>query len=460
MSDATPPTRCSEVLMIANDFPPIGGAGVQRSLYFAKYLPEHGWHPTVLTVKEVAFPAKDPTLLDALPPEVRVLRTESLELRRLLWLGRRLTTRRRPAAAVDAAASAHPADAANVGRRWRELARGLRRWLFVPDDRILWTPFAVVAGLRHARRHPVKVIYTTVPAYSCGVIGLLVSRLSGLPLVLDLRDPWTRDPYQPAPTRLHARLNALLEKAAIRRSSHLVVISEEMRRRFEAAYPQLDERRIRVITNGYDAATFEAVEPLDHGDRFVVAYVGSLYAHHRQVLRAACRAWDRAAQTDAGFARHAELEIVGRCDPEIVDELSSWPRVRSRRVGYQSHRRASAHLLGASALLLLIKDLDPDRDLVTIPGKLFDYLGAGPPILMIGPQGDAAEIVRSTGGRVLQEGDVEATCRALVDLFRHHADIDAPRALKASPRGRFERRALTADLAAILDEAATGGSMP
>ena len=39
-----------KVLIIAYYWPPAGGAGVQRVLKFAKYLPKFGWEPVILTV--------------------------------------------------------------------------------------------------------------------------------------------------------------------------------------------------------------------------------------------------------------------------------------------------------------------------------------------------------------------------------------------------------------------------
>jgi glycosyltransferase involved in cell wall biosynthesis len=452
-ADAAPAR--GEVLMIANDFPPVGGAGVQRSLYFAKYLPAYGWRPTVLTVKEVAYPVKDRTLLDELPPGARIVRTESFELRRLLWLARRLLPRR-PTRSGEAPASA----AVTLGRWPREIGRALRRWLFVPDDRVLWAPFAVTAAMRVARRTPLRVVFATVPPYAAGVIGHCIARLTGLPLVLDLRDPWTRDPYLPAATRLHSRLNALLESSALRHASRVVVISPQMRRVLLDAYPRLDPAKIRVITNGYDAEAFAGISPLERGDRFVVSYVGSLYAHHRAVLAAFCAAWSLAAAREPEFAARAELELVGRTDAEIADELAQWPRVSSRLLGYLPHHRTTAHVKGAAALLLLIKDLHPEHHLITIPGKLFEYLGAGVPILMIGPDGDAADIVRATGGTVLRQADATAAAEALLGLFRAPgrtvtAGEDGGGHGTGEAIGRYDRRALTGELATVLDEAAS-----
>ena len=47
------------VLIISYYWPPSGGGGVQRVLKFCKYLPDYGWNPIVLTVKDGEFPAFD-----------------------------------------------------------------------------------------------------------------------------------------------------------------------------------------------------------------------------------------------------------------------------------------------------------------------------------------------------------------------------------------------------------------
>ncbi len=51
-----------KVLMISYYWPPSGGPGVQRVLKFCKYLPEFGWDPIILTVKNGDFPVVDRSL--------------------------------------------------------------------------------------------------------------------------------------------------------------------------------------------------------------------------------------------------------------------------------------------------------------------------------------------------------------------------------------------------------------
>lgn len=446
-----------KVLMIANDFPPIGGAGVQRSLYFAKYLQQFGWLPVVLTVRDVAFPAKDPTLLTELPPEVQILRTESLELRRLAWHFGRIRSRLHaevPSAGVTPKDSVAAVSDVSSPRH-RELGRALKRWCFVPDDRVLWAPFAVPKALHAIKKNGISAIFATIPCYSSGVIGEVVSRRSGLPLLLDMRDPWTRDPYLPSPTHLHAWLNSRLERKAIARATRVVVISDEMRNRLCDAYPAMPAKKFVTITNGYDREKFSTVVPQDIGGRFVVAYSGSLYAHHRAALRAFCSAWSQLCERDADFERQSELWLIGRCDPEIRQELASWPALKATIFGYRPHNEALQILLGASALLLLIKNLDPGHDLVTIPGKLFEYIGANSPILMIGPEGDAADIVRNTAGCVHRERDLEQIAESLAEIYRGQSTPESPTAESPS-RGLYDRKHLTSCLASQLDDLVAG----
>ena len=69
------------VLMIAHHFPPAGGSGSNRALAFARYLPEHGWQPVVLTPGVEWAMHRDDRLLGEVPSEVQVIRTRSWEPR-------------------------------------------------------------------------------------------------------------------------------------------------------------------------------------------------------------------------------------------------------------------------------------------------------------------------------------------------------------------------------------------
>ncbi|MEJ2055562.1 MAG: hypothetical protein P8X42_16725, partial [Calditrichaceae bacterium] len=72
-----------KVLIITYYWPPAGGPGVQRVLKFAKYLPEFGWQPVVLTVKNGVYPASDKSLQKEIHPDCKVYKSNSFEFEKL-----------------------------------------------------------------------------------------------------------------------------------------------------------------------------------------------------------------------------------------------------------------------------------------------------------------------------------------------------------------------------------------
>jgi glycosyltransferase involved in cell wall biosynthesis len=432
------------VVIIANEFPPIGGAGILRYFFFSKYLPDFGWYPSVVTVKEVVAPTHDYTLLPQLSRKVQVFPTESFELRRILWwlgqvrarLGLRNNNEVKPGKAAQTV----------VSGRFRETGRGFRKWLFIPDDRMLWAPFAIRESLRLARKIKPDLILATAPPYSAGVIGYVASRLSGIPMAMDLRDPWSQDPYFQGPTPFHRWLNRKLESIALNHATKIIVISNEMKRNLLHRYTRFLPDKVTVITNGYDADEFSHIQPYKYPDKFVFAYIGSLYAHHRAAFRSFCVAWTALCDESPEFESNSSFWAIGRCDPEIMQELSTWPRIKAKMLGYQSHSDSMRFLVSASALLLLIKNLDPREEVITIPGKLFEYIASERPILMIGPDGDAAEAVRLSNGSVYQEDDIPGIVECLRKLYHAIQNGENRNSLNKG-NVAFERKHLTSCLA-------------
>ena len=70
---------CRRVLYVAYLYPPVGGAGVQRTAKFVKYLPHYGWQPSVLTVANPSVPLLDASLADDIPAGAVIRRARTLE---------------------------------------------------------------------------------------------------------------------------------------------------------------------------------------------------------------------------------------------------------------------------------------------------------------------------------------------------------------------------------------------
>jgi glycosyltransferase involved in cell wall biosynthesis len=417
------------VLFVAFFFPPLGGGGVQRSLKFVRYLPAHGWQPRVVTA-EANYWMRDESLLEEIPPGTPVRRVP-FGGRRLIGLGGRGGTRSRAAT---------------------RLLRGLSRLALVPDAYVGWSRRAAGAAADEISRHPCALIFTTSSPDSAHLLGRRVKRATGLPWVADFRDPWTgRLSYAP-PTLLHHRLHLSLERACLREADAVVVTTPETRDDFRQRHPGLPAGKFHVIANGYDEDDFtvaSALREAGEGDwipagGFPVLHAGQLnldrsltpYLDGLRLFRARPGAGEATTFLlgPCYDAHRGEVEAAGLGD--VVHFLPG-----------RTHRDAVAAMLSARVLLLL--EQDSDRGRLVLPGKAFEYLRAGRPILAVVPRGGAAaRFVRETGaGLAVDPSRPAEIADALARL------LAAGWAASASPvpPARYERRVLAAELAALFD---------
>jgi hypothetical protein len=143
-----------KVLIITYYWPPAGGPGVQRVLKFAKYLPEFGWQPLVLTVKNGEYPAYDKSLKNDIPPECKVYTTKSIEPFKLY---KKFTGMAENEAIPVATLTENK-------KNWKKrLAYWIRLNLFIPDAKIGWIPFAVKAGKKIIQEEKPDIILSSSP---------------------------------------------------------------------------------------------------------------------------------------------------------------------------------------------------------------------------------------------------------------------------------------------------------
>ena len=214
------------VLLLAYDFPPRGGTGVFRVTKFARYLPEWGWHPVVVTVAG-AGPHPDPRLLDELPTDLEVLRVGAIG-----------TYRRPPVVPGAGSMLAQP-------KRWRAW---LRTWI-VPDPQLEWVPWAVRAANRRIRRGDIAAMMTSGPPFSVHLAGWwLKRRYPAMPWLMDMRDLWSEGPGQRY--LLQYRLNRILEQRCLGAADHTTDVTDGIRfltiRRLDA-----DPARLSTLTIGF-----------------------------------------------------------------------------------------------------------------------------------------------------------------------------------------------------------------
>ena len=405
------PPMSRRVLFVSYFFPPLGGAGVQRATKFVKYLPGAGWEPVVVTTRSRWYPVRDETLAQDVPPGTRVVAARELTLPRRI--------------------------APPLGL----LPGEPNRLLTLPDEMAGWIPWATRAALREIERRRPDVVFTTSAPYSAHLVGLLLKRRTGLPWVADFRDEWTTNPEageQPAWVRA---ATTGLERAVLAGADHVTVTTDDAR----LAAP-LDGRRT-TITNGVDPDDVDAAAgAAPPGDRFRLSFVGTMYAGR---------------DCAPVFAALKRLAAAGRIDPSRVEFrivgnvwLPQQPdagAVSITQTGYVEHATALREMAEASALVVYLPSASR-----AIPGKLFEYLGTGRPVLSVAhPDNQPSRIVRELdAGHAVAPEDEAGMERALEDLWQRWeagqlAAGDAGRRERAL--ARFSRERLTADLAKVLE---------
>ncbi|WP_447859193.1 glycosyltransferase [Nitrospira calida] len=414
--------------MIAYFFPPVGGigaAGSQRVLKFAKYLPKYGWQPIILSVKEQCYEpylSTDPSLLSKILPGTPLVRTSVIRgLTRILELKGKL----RRWAVVESPCTNSPVMRPQSVVRlpaqgwYQRIKDGITDLFEIPDEEMGWIFPATIGGLMAFRHHRYDVVFSTGRPWSAHVIGLLLKRITGKPLVVDFRDPWMTNPFRLTYSRLRNSLERALERKVIEGADLVIANTQELQAEFVQRFPGQPGDKFAVLLNGFDPDDYG---PLHEGhfaekqEHFVIVHTGFLYGRRdpRSFLKALQMFTSR---SDIGRER-VKVNFVGTVElPYDLPEFLAAHGL-SDIVTLNHHvpfTESLGHMRQASVLLLL----QPGTT-TQVPSKLFEYIGMKKPILAISPRsGATSRIVSEEGvGEVADPSNVEEIALALQKLYQ------------------------------------------
>jgi glycosyltransferase involved in cell wall biosynthesis len=333
------------VLLISYFFPPCGESGVQRNLKYAKYLPDCGWQPYILTTKDITYHVYDYSLLSEIPKEAVVIRTESFDPHRLSALIN-------PPNISQSAHSVVRNENLSKHSRVLDLYRKLRDWIAFPDANVGWIPFAFQKGVKAIREYEIDIIVGSVAPYTSAILSKMLSKKTGIPYVLDFRDGWIDDPYIIRPTRLHTWAHSILERSIITNADGVCVYGDFLYQQFAARYPQLIDR-MEVLTNGFDPADCAGIEPAHKSVGWHrIVFSGSVYeyfAPHFAKLLVALQLLPK------DVLNKLEIVFVGRIELHDAQKkiMAAGLSDHVKLLGYMPHTEALRYLLSADASLLL-----------------------------------------------------------------------------------------------------------
>lgn len=410
---------------------------MQRWLKMAKYLPEFGYQPVVLTPLNPDFELKDESLLADVPAEAEVLQVP-------IWEPFGLYRRLRGKKAVQKQGVVDTQDSSLAGR----LSRWVRGNWFVPDARLFWIRPAVKYLSSYLKKHPVEAIITTGPPHSMHLIGLEIKRRTGINWIADFRDPWSQWDVLPqlnlgkAAWKTHKKL----EKQVLTNADKVITVTQNLAQSLKTIG---NLTHVKVITNGYDAVDFKASAINTTLKKFSIAHVGLLNQGRNpaalwQVLHELCI-------DNELFEQKLEVVLAGTIDQAVRDDIARWPRLAKKVtvVDYLPHSEV-INLYHSSAVLLLLVNNTSNASWI-LPGKLFEYFSAQKPILPIGKPGIEADEVLATCGYpgFVDYNDVNTLKDRVLELFS--AFRRGTFTMDSKNTHAYERKELTRQLANFLD---------
>ncbi|UPL50512.1 glycosyltransferase family 4 protein [Hymenobacter sublimis] len=431
--------RPLRLLVITYYWPPSGGAGVQRSLKFVKHLPQFGVESTVLTVdaSQGAYPVLDHSLAADVPPQVRVIRTDTFEP---FDSYKKLTGRQQ----VPYGGFVGESKTSLV----QQLFKFVRGNLFIPDARRGWNRYVLqtVADLLAAGEQ-FDAVLTSSPPHSTQLIGLELRRRYGLRWLADMRDPWTDIYYYKELNHLPpARwLDARYERQVLEQADAVLVTSPSTKRLFQHKSARIAPEKIQVLPNGYDEADFRQPSTPPQ-DALLITHTGTISEtyHIEQLLAAGAECARRYPQVPL------RLRFVGKVSDGLRQQVvAAGLREQTEFIPFVPHDESVGYLLRSTVLLMAIPDVANNRGI--LPGKVFEYLAARKPILCVGPSGsDADTLLQECGaGPALPYTDYAAMLarlETLVAQWQRNPNLD----LAGTGYTRYSRRALTEQLAKVI----------
>lgn len=352
-----------KVLLISFYWPPSGKASMHWPLKMAEHLPEYNWQPVILTVCEDSFTEEDKSIKDLGHNKTDVIRTDMFDPFKFYkkFLGKSSSDKLTPSEAVSKSNDSFK----------NRIAQWIRMNLFVPDARLGWYRNAVKGASEYLENEAVDIIVSNGPPHTSHLIGKKLSKKFGIPLVTVFIDPWVDISYYKGHKRnpITFELDQHLEKSVLRHASKTIFVTNGLIDYFEKKYSFL-KGKTELLYWGYNESDFENIEAKETNDQKVLLHAGNLYDHQNPV-----EFWKH-LRSEIDRGRNIKLRFVGSLGPGIKKSLEKFNLIEhSEFTGFLPYKEVLKEMIKADYLLVCASE--PRH----IPGKLFEYLRTGKPII-------------------------------------------------------------------------------
>jgi glycosyltransferase involved in cell wall biosynthesis len=280
-------------------------------------------------------------------------------------------------------------------------ARAIRKFFLPGATGLQWSRKAYQAARTFLLTNPNSevTIVSTFPPLGTHLAAFQLVRIQKLPWVADFRDPLANCPGFNL-SQLQQKVSRRLERTFFKTADVVIANTDTMENRWKAAYPDRSDR-IYLIWNGFDPENRIHAEPLPQRDYKLVSHLGGLFGGRNitPLLQSISRLIEKGRLSAAGI----RILLVGYAGSdslpgsEFLDQARThgWLEVVSTPV---THPEA-LHIAQTSDGLLLVQP----HSTLQVPGKLFEYLQVGRPILALIPRDTPIE-------RILKQSGIAYRC--------------------------------------------------
>jgi len=413
------------VLFITYYWPPSGKASLHWPLKIIKYLPKHAWQPLVLTVEDDSFSVKDESLMEDISPELKVIRTKSYEPFNIYkkFIGKKKD---------DQLVTSETISKSNKSLSHR-ISIWLRINLFIPDARIGWYFPAVKAARKLIKDEKIDAIVSIGPPHSAHLIGKKISRKFNIPHVPVFIDPWVDIIYYKdfKRNKITLSIDNHLEKNVLQNAKAIVFVTDTMKKDYIKKYIFI-ESKSNVLYWGYNEDDFERIiVNKEQTEDKVIVHAGNIFSYQNPL-----NFWKQIKKENE-IGNNIRIKFIGTVDPEIKKSITEEGLNEiTEYCGFLPYNEMLKNISEADFLLVCASE--PRH----VPGKLFEYLRTGNPIIAFGNNNqEVKQILENSNAGIMYNYDESGE-----DFFTNYKNFKA----EPSYVVKFDRERVAAEMAKIL----------